>query len=310
MSTSILARHLSDYLAMRRTLGFELERCGALMAQFVNYLDQTGSTVITTDAALAWATQPEGTSRRWWSSRLAAARLLAKYMVNIDPATQVPSADLIPSPKLRATPFIYSPSEVTALMAAARASTRVPLIAATYATLIGLLAVTGMRVSEVINLDRDDVDLDEGVVVIRQSKFGKSRELLLHPSTVTALRDYATLRDRVRPTTRTAAWFVSSNGTRLHYKNVHERFHRLTQAIGLAPRSTTCRPRIHDLRHGFAVTTLAGWYRSGLDVQARLPLLSTYLGHVDPGSTYWYLTATPELLHLVAQRRDQIGSAS
>jgi integrase len=310
MSTSILARHLSDYLAMRRSLGFKLERCGALMAQFVGYLDETGSGVITTDAALAWATQPEGASRYWCSRRLAAVRLLAKYMVNIDPATEVPAAELIPAAKLRATPFIYSPSEVTALMAAARASTKVPLIAATYATLIGLLAVTGMRVSEAINLDRDDVDLDQAIIAVRQSKFGKSRELVLHPSTVTALRDYAALRDRTRPATRTTAWFVSSSGTRLHYKNVHQRFHRLTRAIGLAPRSTTCRPRIHDLRHGFAVTTLVGWYRAGLDVQARLPLLSTYLGHVDPGGTYWYLSATPELMHLVAQRRDQIGPAS
>lgn len=306
---SLLAGHLSDYLAMRRALGFKLERCGALMAQFVGYLDGIGATAVTTDAALSWATQPEGASRYWWSQRLAAARLFARYMVNLDPATQVPAPDLLPSSHPRATPFIYSPDEVAALMAAAQASTGMPLIAATYRTLIGLLTVTGMRVSEAINLDRDDVDLDEAVLVVRRSKFGKSRELVLHPSTVSALRDYATLRDHTKPWTPTQAWFISSSAARLNYKNVHERFHRLTQAAELAPRSATCRPRIHDLRHSFAVATLLGWYRCGLDVQARLPLLSTYLGHVDPGSTYWYLTATPELMQVVAQRVDQARRA-
>ena len=306
MSTSVLAQHLSDYLAMRRTLGFKLERSGALMAQFVGYLDSIGATVITIDAAVAWATLPEAASPSWWSGRLAAARLLAKYMINIDPATQVPPADLLPSPHPRATPFIYSPNDIAALMDAADNSTGVALIAATYRTLIGLLAVTGMRVGEAINLDRDDVDLDEGVLVVRQAKFGKSRELVLHPSTVTALQHYATLRDQTRPWTWTQAWFISSSGARLHYKNVHYRFHQLTQATGLRPRSATCYPRIHDLRHTFAVTTLLGWYQRGVDVAARLPLLSTYLGHVNPSTTYWYLTATPELMQLVAQRLDQM----
>ncbi|HET8661969.1 MAG TPA: tyrosine-type recombinase/integrase [Micromonosporaceae bacterium] len=310
MSPSVLARHLSDYLAMRRALGFKLQRPGALMAQFVDYLDDTGTTVITIDAALAWATMPEGASPSWWSSRLAAARLFAKYMLTIDSATQVPPADLLASPRPRATPFIYSPSDITALMHAAGNSSSVPLIAATYRTLVGLLAVTGLRVGEAVNLDRDDVDLRERVLVVRQAKFGKSRELVLHPSTVTALKDYAALRDRVHPWTFTRAWFISSSGSRLVYKNVHQRFHRLTQAAGLVPRSATCRPRIHDLRHTFAVTTLLGWYRRGVDVQARLPLLSTYLGHVDPGGTYWYLTATPELMQVLAQRLDQAGRPS
>ena len=309
MSTSVLAQHLSDYLTMRRALGFKLERCGALMAQFVGYLNSIDTTVITTEAALAWATQPEGASVYWWSSRLAATRLLAKYMINIDPATEVPPTDLLPSPHPRATPFIYSPSDIAALMDAAGQSTSVALIAATYRTLIGLLTVTGMRVGEAINLDRDDLDLHEGALVVREAKFGKSRELVLDPSTITAMAEYAALRDRTHPWTQTKAWFISSSGARLNYKNVHERFHRLTQTAGLIPRSATCRPRMHDLRHTFAVTTLLGWYRSGVDVQVRLPLLSTYLGHVDPGDTYWYLTATPELMQVVSQRLEQVGWA-
>jgi integrase/recombinase XerD len=305
--TTILTKHLSDYLAMRRALGFKLERQGALMAQFVAYLDSVDATRITTDAVLAWATQPHEASAYWWSCRLRAARLFAKYMINIDPTTEVPPADLLPATRLRATPFIYSPSDIAALMAAAEKSTNVPLVAANYRTLIGLLVVTGMRVGEAINLDRDDLDLDEGVLVVRQGKFGKSRELVLNPSTMVALRDHASVRQRYCPRPRTAALFVSDRGTRLIYKNVHQRFHQLTQAAGLAPRTATCRPRMHDLRHTFAVNTLLGWYRDGTDVQARLPLLSTYLGHVHPGCTYWYLTATPELLALAAQRLAPIG---
>jgi integrase/recombinase XerD len=310
VSASVLGGHLSDYLQMRRALGFKLERSGALMAQFVDYLDSVGARVITIDAAVAWARQPEGASRCWWSARLAATRLLARYVVTFDPATEVPPADLLASVGPRATPFIYSRTDLTALLAAATASSGVPLIAATYRTLIGLLAVTGMRVGEAITLDRDDVDLDEGVLVVRQSKFGKSRELVLHPSTVTVLREYATLRDHPRSGPRSPAWFVSSSGARLNYKNVHQRFHRLTRDAHLVARSVTCRPRIHDLRHSFAVTTLLGWYRSGVDVQSRLPLLSTYLGHVDPASTYWYLTATPELMRVVARRLEDTRSAS
>jgi integrase len=305
--TTTLSEHLSEYLATRRALGFKLERAGALMAQFVAHLDSVGATSITTEAALAWATQPHEASGYWWSTRLRAARLFAKHMINIDPTTEVPAADLLPAVRLRSTPFIYSGSDIMALMGAAEKSTNLPLVAATYRTLIGLLAVTGMRVGEAINLDRDDLDLDQGALVVRQGKFGKSRELVLDPSTVTALRDYATLRDRTRPWTWTEAWFISSSGARLNYKNVHERFHRLTQTAGLVPRSATCRPRIHDLRHTFAVNALVGWYRAGVDVQARLPLLSTYLGHVHPGCTYWYITATPELLALAAQRLEPIG---
>jgi integrase len=308
--TTSLARHLEDYLAMRRALGFKLRQHGHWLGQFVAYLDEIGATTITIDSAVAWATQPADATPWWWSHRLSMVRVFARHMVGLDPATEVPPADVLPASALRATPFIYSPSDITALLTAARSSTRVPLIAATYATLIGLLAVTGMRVSEAINLDRHDVDFDQDVLVVRQSKFGKSRELVLHPSTVTALRNYAALRDRTRPRTWTQAWFISSSGARLIYQNVHERFHRLTQEAGLVSQSETCRPRIHDLRHTFAVTTLLGWYRSGADVPAQLPLLSTYLGHVNPGSTYWYLTATPELMQEVSLRLDQAGQAS
>jgi integrase len=239
--------------------------------------------------------------------RLAAVRPFARYLAAIIPGTQIPPPGLLPGPvSRRAVPYLYSGSEITALMAAAGAI-RTPLRAATCQTLTGLLAVTGMRAGEVIRLDRTDLDWEHGLLTVRGGKFGKSRQLPLHPATVTALASYAALRDAHCPRPVTAAFFVSIAGTRLIYKNVHRTFHQLTRQAGLQPRSPACRPRIHDLRHTFAVTTLAGWYRDGGDVAARLPLLSTWLGHADPADTYWYLTGTPELLALAAARLDTPG---
>lgn len=146
------------------------------------------------------------------------------------------------------------------------------------------------------------------MLTVRQGKFGKSRELVLHPTTVESLRAYDRLHRRLCRRPASPAFFRSGKGTRLIYKNVHFVFHELTKQVGLTPRSARCRPRPHDLRHTFAVSTLVRWYRDGADVQARLPALSTYLGHVDPADTYWYLSAAPELLGLAAQRLEaQLG---
>ncbi len=183
-----------------------------------------------------------------------------------------------------------------------------PLRAATFETLVGLLAVTGLRIGEALRLDRDDLDLTAGVLTIRLSKFGKSREVPIHAGTVDALATYARRRDRLcQPVDQ--AFFVSTAGRRLLYCNAHLAWLELVGQAGLLPRSATCRPRPHDLRHSFAVRTLIGWYREGIDVQAQLPALSTYLGHVHPGSTYWYLSAAPELLHIVAARLEPSSRA-
>ena len=299
---SRLGDALEDYLALRRSLGFKLERPGQLLADFTGYLEAAGAPTVTTELALAWATAPAGADPSWWHGRLAAIRPFARYLAAFIPGTEVPPAGLLPAPvSRRAVPYLYSPAEISALMTAA-AAIRTPLRAATYQTLIGLLAVTGMRAGEAIRLDQPDVNLRAGLVTIRESKFGKSRQQPLHATTASALAGYAALRDRHHPRPATPAFFISLTGTRLIYNNVHYTFHRLTQAAGLAPRSPQCRPRTHDLRHSFAVATLLGWYRDGGDVAARLPLLSAWLGHADPGSTYWYLTGTPELLALAGQR--------
>jgi len=293
---------LDDYLALRRGLGFKLERPGQLLADFVSFAERAGAPAVTTELALAWATAPAGAGPSWWRGRLAAVRPFARYLAARIPGTEVPPAALLPGPgSRRAVPYLYSPAEITALMTTA-AAIRTPLRAATYQTLTGLLAVTGMRAGEAIRLDQPDADLRAGLLTIRESKFGKSRQLPLHATTVAALAGYAALRDQHHPRPATPAFFISLTGTRLICKNVHRAFHRLTQAAGLAPRSPQCRPRIHDLRHSFTVDTLLSWHRDGGDVAARLPLLSAWLGHADPASTYWYLTGTPELLALAAQR--------
>jgi integrase len=188
-------------------------------------------------------------------------------------------------------------------MVAAR-DLRSALRAATFETLVGLLAVTGVRIGEALRLDRGDVDMDEGVLQIRDTKFGKSREVPLHTSTVESLAVYARRRNRLCPQPVDPAFFVSTVGTRLLYCNVHVTWLNLVRRTGLSPRSASCRPRPHDLRHSFAVRTLLGWYQDGVDVQARMPALSTYLGHVHPANTYWYLSGAPELLSLAAARLD------
>jgi integrase/recombinase XerD len=299
---SALRGHLEDYLALRRGLGFKLGRAGQILEGFVGYLDQAGAATVTAGHALAWATGPAAADPTWWRKRLAAIRPFARYLAPRVPGTEVPPRGLLPGPSSnRAAPYLYSGEEVAALMAAA-AAIRTPFRAETYQVLIGLLAATGMRVGEAISLDSGDLDAGQGLLTIRSGKFGKSRQLPLHPSVLGALAGYARLRDPAHRHPAEPAFFLSTAGTRLIYNNVHFTFHELVKAAGLRPRSAACRPRIHDLRHSFAVTTLTRWYADGGDVAARLPLLSTWLGHVAPAGTYWYLTGTPELLALAAAR--------
>ena len=298
---SKLRHALDDYLALRRSLGYKLERAGRLLADFVRHLDIAGADTITIDAALAWAMQPSDADPSWWAHRLSAVRIFARHLHAIDPVHEVPPAGMLPAGNRRATPYLYTNTDIIELMAAAR-GLHSPLRAATLETLVGLLAVTGLRIGEALRLDRDDVDA--GVLQIRDTKFGKSREVPVHTSTVEALAAYARRRDRLCPRPVDPAFFVSTAGTRLLYCNVHATWLNLVRRAGLGPRSASCRPRPHDLRHSFAVRTLLGWYQDGVDVQARMPALSTYLGHVHPANTYWYLSGAPELLKLAAARLD------
>ena len=301
---SSLEQHLTGYLAVRRAMGYKLARAGKLLPQFTAWMAERDQCLITSELALEWATCPPATGSNWHHQRLSVVRGFAAHLHAIDPAHEVPPADLLPWRARRAVPYLYTDAEILTLMDSARVIPT-PHRAATMRTLIGLLAVTGMRVGEAIRLDRSDIDLANRLLVVRDSKFGKSREVALHPTTITALQSYLARRDRPVPPELTTAVFTSAAGTRLIYCNVHLAFKQIVAHAGLHPRSVNCRPRPHDLRHTFAVNTLLDAYRISENPAVRLPLLSTYLGHVHPGSTYWYLQAAPELLALASDRLER-----
>jgi integrase/recombinase XerD len=304
VSRTGLREALADYLALRRSLGYALARDEKLLNQFIDWLDEHGHDRITVDAALGWVRSPQVAGASWLRMRMRVVRGFAGWLHTIDPAHEVPPPGLVPGRVDRAVPYLYSEADIAALMAAA-AQLQTPLRRATITTLIGLLVVTGMRLGEVIGLDDTDFDPPQALLTVRKAKLGKHRLLPLQPSTVTAITAYRRLRDQSIPHQASAALLVSQAGTRLLNYNVGQTFAGLARDAGLVPRSPRCRPRPHDLRHTFAVNTLLDWYRDGGDVAARLPLLSTYLGHVAPANTYWYLEATPELLGQAVDRLDQ-----
>lgn len=298
---SVLADAVTDYLTARRALGFKLERHDRFLGELIGGLDAAGTTVLTVDDMVAWATTPADADPYWWAARLSVARGFARWWSAFDPATEVPGPDVLPvtgGPR-RADPYPFTDDDIAALMGAARTLAS-PWRAMTYETFIGLLAVTGMRVGEAIRLDRCDFDPHERTLTIRDTKFAKTRLAPLDSTTVEVLTAYDQRRQHLRPRPSTPAMFVSTTGTRLIYQNVHLTWFELCRRTGLEPLSARCRPRPHDLRHRFAITTLIEWHRDGENIHARLPDLSTYLGHIGPSSTYWYLRAVPELLALAA----------
>lgn len=298
-----LSKLLAEYLDLRRKLGFKAEREAWLLTKFVSFLRAQKSAFVTIELALAWAKQPADAHPSWWTSKLSVARGFAKHAHLIDARHQVPPRDLLPRHCRRTTPSIYSSQEIESLLGAARQmpsriSKGLPFRRATYETLFGLVAATGMRIGEAIRLDDSDVDWTNQLVVVRESKFGKSREVVLHESVMRALLRYAKQRDRAHPRQRSPSFFVSLAGTRLIYNNVHATFARLLRLAGIH----RAKARVHDLRHTFIVRTILQWHRQGVDVDSQMPALSTYVGHRDPSATYWYVSATPELMTLVARK--------
>ncbi len=294
-----LEGHLDDYLRVRRALGFKLVFLGRVLPQFVRYLQVAGASTVTVELAVAWAGLPAHLQPISRAHRLGAVRSFARYLATIDPATEVPPRGLWPCTAPRRRPYLWSEADIAALLVAAR-GLRPALRATTLEALFGLLACSGMRVGEALRLGRQDVDLAGGVITVRETKCARSRLVPLHPSTTDALRAYAARRDLLCPEPSSPAFFVSTAGAAPSYGSVLWAFVRLTAAMGL--RAATPRPRIHDLRHSFAVRTLVDWHRSGVNAEARLGVLSTYLGHVDAAGTYWYLSASPELMELAAAR--------
>lgn len=301
---SALSEHVQEYLRARRALGVKLERHGRLLPQLVDYLEAAGESTIKRELAISWARQPARAHPRHWAARLSIARGFAAYLQTIDPSTEIPPAGVFAVRYRRPTPYLWSPDDIRRLLEATR-GLRPALKAASYEALFGLLAVTGMRVGEAIALESDDIDLVNGVIALRagNAKLERARLIPLHPTSVEALERYLSARARLCPRPRSSTFFLSGIGTRLDRSAVAKTVRRLTTALGL--RTETVRPTPHQLRHSFAVGTLIDWQRSGVVIDEQIAVLSTYLGHASPAETYWYLTATPELMVSASQRLER-----
>jgi integrase len=298
---------LGEYLNIRRALGFKLRDEGTVLPQFLLFLDKKDASFITTDLALRWATQPENVLPAHWARRLSMVRVFARFHSAVDPRTEIPPQDLLPFRYRRKPPYIYDDGEISRLLeASSHLQSAIGLRASTYSTLFGLLAVTGMRVSEPIALNQRDVDLLRGILTVRLTKFGKSRLIPVHLSTVEKLAEYSRLRDRLFSSPRCPSFFVSEQGTRLTHWSVRWTFVKLSREIGLRGPHDSHGPRLHDLRHTFAVKTLLKWYQTGVDVERHMPELAAFLGHTHVNDTYWYISAVPELLRLASKRLDII----
>ena len=294
---------LEDYLTTRRALGFKLHTEGTGLLAFVCFMEQQQADFITNELALKWAQQPTSVQETQWARRLSFVRGFARYCSAVDARTQVPPANLLPWNRVRPSPYFFTDDDIKKLLdAALKLFPEEGLRRWTFHCLFGLLSVTGMRIGEARGLILDDVDLDEAVLTIRSSKFGKSRFVPLHASTVEILADYLQRRQRVVPARSDNHVFVNDHGKPLGYEQPLDTFQRLSKMIGLGAQGKRLRPHLHDLRHRFALKTLMQWYRDGEDIARRLPVLSAYLGHTEVRDTYWYLSARPELLELAKER--------
>jgi len=298
-----LSARLKDYLRLRRHLGFKLRLAGGLLRRFVLFAQKKKASVITTKLALEWATQPTDCQPSQWANRLGMVRRLAQYVSALDPRTEVPPPGLLPHRYHRKAPYLYREEEVRRLIRTARElDSPKHLRGATASTVFGLLAATGMRVGEAIGLDRLDVDLQQDLLTVRHAKGNRSRLVPLHPSTRKALRRYERLRDQLCPKCVSPSFFISDRGARLIDCTVRYWFICVSHQTGLRQPTDHRGPRLHDLRHLFSIKTLLHWYRTDRDVETHLPELATYLGHRHVADTYWYLSATPELLQLATRR--------
>jgi len=298
-----LHKAVDDYLELRRGLGFKLREYGMCLRELVSFLENKGSFRITTKLALEFATQRENEKPVSWARRLMIVRGFASYRTGADPTTEVPPLSLLPFRSQRTQPYLYTEEEIRRLLEAAMdLVTPHKLQPWTYHCLFGLLAVSGMRLGEALNLQPHDANWSESLLTIRGAKFGKSRLAPLHPSTREVLLAYAKRRDQTYAPRRVSYFFVSSRGTRLNASNVSKIFRDLSRRIGIRDPGLGHGPRLHDFRHRFAVETLLDWYRNGEQVVRRMPVLSTYLGHGNVTSTYWYLTNTPELMTAASER--------
>ncbi|MCA1695179.1 MAG: tyrosine-type recombinase/integrase [Actinobacteria bacterium] len=302
--TARLRGLVTDYLQVRRSLGYKLEYTERLLFAFVDYLHTVGAQAATVEHAVGFAMAPPGASPRWQALRLSAVRCFARWAQLQDLSIQVPSPRLLPARVTRAAPYIYSDTEIAALLDAT-GQLHPQIRAITFHTLIALMAATGIRTGEALGLDVTDFDQRASTLTVT-GKYGKTRRLPLHPSVRDGLIDYLLQRQRLLPAASCPALLITARGTRLKPQLVHPVFRALADGVGLTAASSASRPRLHDLRHRFAVVTMLAAYRSGQDPAAALPILATWLGHADPSDTYWYLTGTAELLAAATDRLDAL----
>lgn len=301
-----LKEAIQDYLALRRSLGFKLKRHSRFLEDLALFLERAGESRITSQLALQWATQPQHLQQAEWAARLSVVRGFARYWSATDPVTEIPPEGVLPYRHRRPKPYLYSDEQIHQLLEAAKNMPATHSLQPwTYHCLFGLLAVTGLRISEALNLRSTDVDWSEGILTIRDSKFGKSRLIPLHASSLKVLSDYGARRDLLFAHRKTPYLFCSRRDGRLDEGQVRRVFYVISRQIGIPGASASRGPRLHDFRHRFAVQTLLHWHRTGEDVRRRLPILSTYLGHGHVTDTYWYVTGTPELMAAVGQGLDK-----
>jgi integrase/recombinase XerD len=298
-----LRQAIDDYIALRRSLGFKLREMADDLPNFATFLERKAAPYITTELAMEWAMQPADHQPSDWAQRLGFVRVFARHWHASDPRTEIPPAGLLPFRPQRARPYLYSELEIQTLLGAAlKLPPRQGLRCWTYHCLFGLLAVAGLRISEALKLEQTDVDLREGILTIRQTKFGKTRLVPLHTSTRDVMANYARRRDRLLCSVSSPCFFLNDYGRRLEGSAVRRTFYDLSRQIGLRGPDDHKGPRLHDFRHRFAVRTLVQWYRSNEDIERRLPVLSTFLGHGHVADTYWYLSVEPELMGLATRR--------
>jgi integrase/recombinase XerD len=298
---SILSSRLEDYLSMRRGLGFKLKSDGTALLSFVAFMELNNATRITNELAFSWATLPKNVKANHWSCRLRFVRGFASYCHAFDQCSVVPPSQLLPASQQRSSPYFFSDVDIKQLLQLCLVQDDSAGVSGkTTHCILSLLCTTGLRISEALRLDVDDFDAEKGILYVRVSKFGKSRLIPLHPSVVALLMDYLSSAKSLTTVLEPVALFRNATAQRPSYDNIYRRFRRLSNVF--PDQLGRRRPRLHDLRHRFAVKTLLNWYHDGIDVQRWLPVLSTYLGHVEVRDTYWYISACPELMDAARQR--------
>jgi len=310
MNIEKIRQGVEDYLTIRQSLGFQLDHPKRMLRNFVSFLEQKDASYISTDLVVQWVNLHKNTQLFSRAARFSIIRKFIEYWHNFDSRTEVPPKDLLIYSYRRKTPYIYTDEEISGLLLACeKLTSRIGLRKHTYMVLFGLIACTGLRRSEVIFLDQEHIDFDQSILTIKKSKFNRSRMVPLHATVLKHLIKYEQHRDQLFPISKTNAFFVSEKGMRLNRSAIRDTFLEISRIVGLRNQSDSCGPRIHDLRHRFAVKTIIEWYKAGINVEQRMPILSTYLGHIDPRYTYWYLSNVPELMTLVASRLSGVFGA-